>query len=475
MGNTFTSVTFFNFTAAGYFLALFTYIGNLVSKKPSLRRVATVLAALGFLAQAGGLTLRWYESGLVEVAAFERAEGVTLTGWHWFAIFAQHPPWSNLYEIMVFMSYGLVLVFLVAEVKYRVQLVGLFGLTIALIALGLASLTIDPTIKPLVPALQSWWIMIHVISSVVGYSAGTIAAVLGLFYLVKDRVPPNKMAMGYMILTSAILLVQGRGLQLFTTGSYYAKLLREMGGEWIPVQRAIEGGEMKTYYHAMPGVGLLMILAMLVCVGGSIYLWRIRNADTPSLQGVPRAIYLTAFGLLTAVVGTILYHDLSGAEVLPPPDVASKLMPPGPWRFHYAGNQWDMALFLVIWGPMLFGTVALLRPEGVRRLLPETRKLDRANYACVMIAFALVGVVLVTGALWAHYAWGRYWGWDPKETGALVIWFVYAIYLHARVTYGWVGRPSAMIAVLGFFVILGGFLGVNLGWFADGLHSYGAA
>ena len=84
-------------------------------------------------------------------------------------------------------------------------------------------------------------------------------------------------------------------------------------------------------------------------------------------------------------------------------------------------------------------------------------------------------VVLVTGALWAHYAWGRYWGWDPKETGALVIWLTYAVYLHARVTHGWVGVPSAIIGILGFFVIIGGFLGVNLGWFADGLHSYGSA
>ncbi|MFZ9890106.1 MAG: cytochrome c biogenesis protein CcsA, partial [Myxococcota bacterium] len=99
----------------------------------------------------------------------------------------------------------------------------------------------------------------------------------------------------------------------------------------------------------------------------------------------------------------------------------------------------------------------------MRGLLPDAKKLDRGAYYTVLIAFALVAVVLVTGALWAHYAWGRYWGWDPKEVGALVIWIVYAIYLHARVTYGWVGVPSAVIAVLGFFVILAGFLGVNLG------------
>src|SRR5205823_5744458 len=139
------SMTFYNVTVASYFVALFTYLGTLVTKRPNWRSLAILVAAVGFLSQAMGLALRWYESGLVEVAAFERAEGVTLAGMKWFAIFAQHPPWSNLYEIMVFMSYGLVLVLLVAEVKFNIQLVGLFGLTIALTALGIASLTIDPT------------------------------------------------------------------------------------------------------------------------------------------------------------------------------------------------------------------------------------------------------------------------------------------------------------------------------------------
>ena len=94
-------------------------------------------------------------------------------------------------------------------------------------------------------------------------------------------------------------------------------------------------------------------------------------------------------------------------------------------------------------------------------------------YSNVLVAFALMAVVLTTGALWAHSAWGRYWGWDPKETGALVIWITYALYLHTRLSYGWTGPKSAAIAALSFFVIVAGFLGVNLGWFADGLHSYG--
>jgi ABC-type transport system involved in cytochrome c biogenesis permease subunit len=476
MGTTaFTSITFYNITVASYFLALFTYLGALVVRHGRWRNVAILLAAVGFLAQAVGLALRWYESGLVEVAAFERAEGATLTGWHWFAIFAQHPPWSNLYEIMVFMSYGLVLVLLVAEVRFKIQLVGLFGLSIALTSLGLASLTIDPTIKPLVPALQSWWIMIHVISSVVGYSAGATAAFIGLLFLVKDRVPAAKLAFGTLAVCVAVLVVQGRGLLLLTTGAYHARLMREVGGEWVGVVRMVEqGADPRPYIHPSPGVGILMYLAIAISVVGLGWFWKRRNDAEVALVGVGRALYLVTFALVTLAIGLLVYNDVSGASVTPAPEVARQLMPPAPWRFHYNGNQWDLALFLILWGALLFGAAAMLKPHAMAQLLPDGKKLDRAVYACVMVAFALVAVVLVTGALWAHYAWGRYWGWDPKETGALVIWFVYAIYLHARMTYGFAGRPSAVIAVLGFFVILAGFLGVNLGWFADGLHSYGS-
>jgi ABC-type transport system involved in cytochrome c biogenesis permease subunit len=108
-------------------------------------------------------------------------------------------------------------------------------------------------------------------------------------------------------------------------------------------------------------------------------------------------------------------------------------------------------------------------------LVPSSEQLDHIAYSNILVAFGLVAVVLVTGALWAHYAWGRYCGWDPKETGALVIWITYALYLHTRLTYGWKGPRSAVIGIFGFFVILAGFLGVNLGWFADGLHSYGSS
>ena len=80
---------------------------------------------------------------------------------------------------------------------------------------------------------------------------------------------------------------------------------------------------------------------------------------------------------------------------------------------------------------------------------------------------------LISGAVWAYYAWGRYWGWDPKETWALITWFIYVIYLHMRILGGWKGRKTALISIFGFFVVIFTYLGVNL--VISGLHSYATA
>jgi ABC-type transport system involved in cytochrome c biogenesis permease subunit len=165
---TYWSTRFFNATAAGYFTALFIYIANLAIKKDVVHRAGTITVALAFLTQVTGMGFRWHEAGLVEIEAAERAQHVVLEGAARFVIYTQHPPWSNLYEIMIYMAWGIVLVYLVSEVKFRVRTAGIFALLVALLAMGLASLTPDQTIKPLVPALQSWWIMIHVISSAIG-------------------------------------------------------------------------------------------------------------------------------------------------------------------------------------------------------------------------------------------------------------------------------------------------------------------
>jgi cytochrome c-type biogenesis protein CcsB len=110
---------------------------------------------------------------------------------------------------------------------------------------------------------------------------------------------------------------------------------------------------------------------------------------------------------------------------------------------------------------------------GILGMFPPTKVLDNLNYQAIMIGFPLMTLGIITGAAWANYAWGTYWSWDPKETWSLIVWFIYAAFIHARFTRGWAGRRAAWLSVLGFAATLFCYLGVNL--VLSGLHSYGSA
>lgn len=118
---------------------------------------------------------------------------------------------------------------------------------------------------------------------------------------------------------------------------------------------------------------------------------------------------------------------------------------------------------------LMVGLIAKRRNE-VNQALPALPLLDSLLYRTVGIAFPLLSMLLITGAVWANESWGRYWGWDPKEVGALVSWAAYAGYLHTRISHGWRGRRSAYFAVLGFILIIFTWLGVS--FLLPGLHSY---
>jgi cytochrome c-type biogenesis protein CcsB len=111
-------------------------------------------------------------------------------------------------------------------------------------------------------------------------------------------------------------------------------------------------------------------------------------------------------------------------------------------------------------------------PPGARRtgILPSAALLDRIAYRAIAFAFPIWTFAVIAGAIWAQEAWGRYWGWDPKETWSFVTWTIFAGYLHARSTAGWKGRRAAVIALVGFVSLLITYYAVNL-WIV-GLHSY---
>ena len=109
--------------------------------------------------------------------------------------------------------------------------------------------------------------------------------------------------------------------------------------------------------------------------------------------------------------------------------------------------------------------------SSMLNLLPDVDLLDDLNHRLVMFGFLFLSVGIITGAVWAYSAWGRYWGWDPKETWSLITWFVYATLLHARMMRGWRGKRTAFLSIGGFAAVLFTYFGVNL---LPGLHSYGS-
>lgn len=107
---------------------------------------------------------------------------------------------------------------------------------------------------------------------------------------------------------------------------------------------------------------------------------------------------------------------------------------------------------------------------GIVQHLPKPLTLDRLSYRTILFAFPVWTFGIMAGAIWADQAWGRYWGWDPKETWSFITWVVYAGFLHARATAGWRGRRAAYIQLVGFACLMFNLVGVNI-WIT-GLHSY---
>lgn len=108
--------------------------------------------------------------------------------------------------------------------------------------------------------------------------------------------------------------------------------------------------------------------------------------------------------------------------------------------------------------------------DEVVSALPSLKAIDSLLYRSVGVAFPLLSLLLITGAVWANESWGRYWGWDSKEVGALVAWMAYAGFLHTRIAHGWRGRRIAYFALLGFALVIFTWLGVS--FILPGLHSY---
>jgi cytochrome c-type biogenesis protein CcsB len=201
--------------------------------------------------------------------------------------------------------------------------------------------------------------------------------------------------------------------------------------------------------------GNMYEFAVAFCFGIlSGYLYLQRRYPIRSLGFLPLGVALFLVGYAATLPATIepLVPALDNAPLL---------------TIHVAMAMISYGIFATSFG----AAVAYLAQGPADRFawLPSHRVLDEVAYRAVIIGFPIFATMIILGSWWASIAWGRYWGWDPKETSALATWLIYAVYLHARNQRGWAGRPAALILVIGFGAVLFTFFG-NL--YFNGLHAY---
>ncbi len=133
-------------------------------------------------------------------------------------------------------------------------------------------------------------------------------------------------------------------------------------------------------------------------------------------------------------------------------------------------NPVELSGLLTALAGTFFVILFAFRTEKLRERLPSLDALDGLMYKTASLAFAGLAMLLITGAIWANESWGRPWGFDSKETGALIAWLTYAGFLHTRISRGWTGRSSAYFAIVAFLFVIFTYLGVS--YLLPGLHSY---
>ncbi|WP_462412076.1 c-type cytochrome biogenesis protein CcsB [Neobacillus sp. Marseille-QA0830] len=377
-----------------YLVSILFYGGSIKEKKANQGKretnkwgkIAVSLTIIGFIAQLGYFITRW--------------------------IAAKHAPVSNMFEFTTFFGMALVGAFIVIYFIYRTTLLGLFTMPVAILVIAYASM-FPREITPLIPALQSYWLHIHVTTAAIGEAILAISFAAGLIYLVKaiDQATRSKKTFWLEVIMFALVTVLGfvAVSTIFSAADYHEEF------SWVD-----KHDNEATLDYSMP-----------------------------ALFGPHEGHLLSEGGLKPLVSVPALIN-------------AKKL---------------NTVVWSLIGGIVLYAIIRLvLRKRIAAALKPLVKNIkldfvDEISYRSVLIGFPVFTLgALIFAMIWAHMAWSRFWGWDPKEVWALITWLFYAAFLHLRLSKGWHGEKSAWLAVLGFVIIMFNLVAVNL--VIAGLHSY---
>lgn len=282
-----------------------------------------------------------------------------------------------------------------------------------------------------------------------------------------------------------------QGLQNLETSSFYVMLMAYtlcMLFYWI---------WMGTKKEMMGRLATYLIIVGLIANTSAIIL-RMIIAGRPPLSNSYEFLLTFVWGITSVYLFIEYRYKLKslGAFVTPisfmilmfiimsmgPDERIAQAIPPAlksQWlTFHVVTAMFSYGAFAISFGLGIMYLIKLSKEsngkkpdqQGIISRFPALDVIDELSYKVVGFAFPLLTLCIITGAIWANYAWGTYWSWDPKETWSLITWIIYAAYLHARLMYGWKGKRAAWMTVFGFAAVLFTFFGVN--YFLPGLHSY---
>ncbi|QTM98159.1 c-type cytochrome biogenesis protein CcsB [Sediminibacillus dalangtanensis] len=345
---------------------------------------------------------------LITIGGFITHLGYFITRW----IASHHAPVSNLFEFTTFFGLALVGAFLVLYFIFKIPLLGLFTLPIALLIIAYASM-FPNEISPLIPSLKSHWLYIHVTTVSIGQAILAVSFAAGLIYLVKSVNQSKQSKETFWLEFVLFCLVCTFGFILVSTSFSATNYHNSI--EWTD-----KNGEETVLDYSIP--------PLFGPPNGKV---QTENRLDP-IMTTPAVINAKKFNTViwSLIAGIILY-----------------------------------GLFRLIFRKRIGAALQPLTKHVNFTLV------DEIGYRSITIGFPVFTLGgLIFAMIWAQIAWDRFWGWDPKEVWALVTWLFYAAYLHLRLSKGWAGEKSAWLAVIGFAIIMFNLIFVNL--VIAGLHSY---
>lgn len=352
---------------------------------------------------------RWSKLGITAaVIGFAAQLGYFVTRW----IAAGHAPVSNMFEFTTFFGMMLVGAFILIYFIYRLNVLGLFALPVAMILIAFASM-FPREISPLIPSLKSDWLHIHVTTVAAGQAILSVSFVAGIIYLLKAVDPSVKDKRSFWL--EAIMYCLVATIAFIVISSAFSIAHYKADFSWVD-----KNGAAKEVSYQLPA---------LVGPHEGELLTEGRFNPVIEMPAIINAKKLNTV-LWTILFGTILY-----------------------------------GLLRLIFRKRIS---MLLRPL-VKKVNLDL--VDEIGYRSVLIGFPVFTLGgLIFAMIWAQIAWSRFWGWDPKEVWALITFLFYAAFLHLRLSRGWHGERSAWLAVIGVAIIIFNLVFVNL--IIAGLHSY---